>query len=354
MQSFELNLLIQQFENICNTNSETIVCEMTACFTTFLGQLIFEIHHVINVAQGERWYDQEELLQMRVGLIAKLRGKHVHQHAEILSTFCKVLGHVFDAVIEVLGRSDRLSRETFFLTELTELHDITEVGYEFDRIASERETTATNHTDVTHGISNFRYQLSELIQIGLSLSCGSQPPNILHQAIGSFVGILIVVFLAIGLPVASLFVEFSLDVFIIEELREDDKLASQKLIGEIHRSIHDTRTMSTNTVGNVLDVDRLQELAFSLLLHKDLIVQVVRVSVYEHVDVAHDHKNIQTLFQGLTRQMRLDQIQTVFLFGQVTHLFIGLPIVLSDRSQIIEGGVQMMRDMHSDVDVVIH
>ena len=68
-----------------------------------------------------------------------------------------------------------------------------------------------------------------------------------------------------------------LDVIVEEELGEDDKLATEKLEGEIDGGVGDAHAMSTDAVGNVADVDGVEVLVVARLLHKDLVVQVVVV-----------------------------------------------------------------------------
>jgi hypothetical protein len=83
-------------------------------------------------------------------------------------------------------------------------------------------------------------------------------------------------------------------------------------------------------------------LAIRTSLHKDLIVQVVVVHFGKDVNVAHDLQHIDALLESLTRQMHLGQAQAIFLLGQVSHLGVRLPVVQSNRGQIVECLVQVM------------
>ena len=49
-------------------------------------------------------------------------------------------------------------------------------------------------------------------------------------------------------------------MLIIEELGENVKFLSQKLIGEIHCSVHDSCSMGSYGIGNMADVDGIEVL----------------------------------------------------------------------------------------------
>ena len=73
-----------------------------------------------------------------------------------------------------------------------------------------------------------------------------------------------------------------------------------------------------------------------------LVVEVVEVLGHEDVDVPHDLQHVETLLQGLRRQMRLSQRQPELVLRQVTHLAVGPPVVQRHRGQVVEGRVQVV------------
>ena len=69
--------------------------------------------------------------------------------------------------------------------------------------------------------------------------------------------------------------EFSLNMLVEQELRENEELLLQILIGKVNCGVHDTNTMGSNRVGDVSNVDCIERLVCALFLDEDLIVQVV-------------------------------------------------------------------------------
>ena len=66
--------------------------------------------------------------------------------------------------------------------------------------------------------------------------------------------------------------------------------------------------MRSDRIGNVPDVDGIQVLILTIGFDENLVIQVVQVIGYKHVNVAHDFQHIQALFQGLGRQVVIDSI----------------------------------------------
>lgn len=69
--------------------------------------------------------------------------------------------------------------------------------------------------------------------------------------------------------------------------------------------------------------------------------------------ISHDFKHVDSLtilaawhnlhlLQGLAWQMHFSHLKTVFLFCQVSHFSIGLPVIQFNGSQIVESSVQIM------------
>ena len=52
--------------------------------------------------------------------------------------------------------------------------------------------------------------------------------------------------------------ETSFDVFIVQKLGKDEELLAQKLISKVHSRVHDSRTVCTDRVGNMADVNGVQ------------------------------------------------------------------------------------------------
>ena len=62
-------------------------------------------------------------------------------------------------------------------------------------------------------------------------------------------------------------------------------------------------------------------------LNKNVGMQVVVVLGDILVDVSQEEQDVYTLLQGLTREVRWNDIHSEFLFGQYPHVLVGLPIV---------------------------
>lgn len=73
-----------------------------------------------------------------------------------------------------------------------------------------------------------------------------------------------------------------------------------------------------------------------------LIVQIVVVLGYKHLNVSHDLEYVKSLLQSLTRQVRLGELQSVLLGGDVPHLTVLLPVVQGHRGEVVEGDVQVV------------
>jgi len=57
---------------------------------------------------------------------------------------------------------------------------------------------------------------------------------------------------------ADVLEEPCLDVLVVEELGEDDKLLSKELVGKVDGGVHDARAVSSDRVGDVCDVDGVE------------------------------------------------------------------------------------------------
>ena len=47
-------------------------------------------------------------------------------------------------------------------------------------------------------------------------------------------------------------------MFIVQKLGKDEELLAQKLISKVHSRVHDSRTVCTDRVGNMADVNGVQ------------------------------------------------------------------------------------------------
>lgn len=92
--------------------------------------------------------------------------------------------------------------------------------------------------------------------------------------------------------------QLGFDMLVEQELREYEKLLAQILIGEVHRRVHDANAVGSYRVGDVSNVDRVERLVGRVSLDEYLIVEVVQVAGDEHVNVAHNLKNVQALFNN--------------------------------------------------------
>ena len=61
-----------------------------------------------------------------------------------------------------------------------------------------------------------------------------------------------------------------LDVLVIHELREDEELLAQELVGEVDGGVHDACAVGADGVGHVPDVDGVEMLVVARPLNKDL------------------------------------------------------------------------------------
>ena len=59
-------------------------------------------------------------------------------------------------------------------------------------------------------------------------------------------------------------------MFIIEKLREDNKLLPEELVSEVDGGVDDSRAMCSNGVSDMSDTDGVQMLVVAGLFHKHL------------------------------------------------------------------------------------
>jgi len=64
--------------------------------------------------------------------------------------------------------------------------------------------------------------------------------------------------------------ELGLDVFVEHELREDDELFLEKLVGEVYGRVHDAGAVRADRVRHVTNVDRVEMLVVARPLHENL------------------------------------------------------------------------------------
>ena len=53
--------------------------------------------------------------------------------------------------------------------------------------------------------------------------------------------------------------------------------------------------------------------------------------------ISHDLQHVQSLLQGLTGEVGLQERQLVLLFCHVLHLAVGFPVVQCHSGQVVEG-----------------
>ena len=114
-----------------------------------------------------------------------------------------------------------------------------------------------------------------------------------------------------------------LDVLVVQELGKDEEFLAQKLISKIHGCVHNPWAVRANGVGNMTDIYSVQMFVIWCELDKNLkqkttkvsgiipkhwlltrtaqkyisnlVVEVVKISRNEHVNVSHDFQHVQTL-----------------------------------------------------------
>lgn len=70
-------------------------------------------------------------------------------------------------------------------------------------------------------------------------------------------------------------------MLVVKKLREDEELLAQELVGEINGRVDNTRPMCADRVGHVADADRVEVLTATWFLDKELVVQIVAISVLQ-------------------------------------------------------------------------
>ena len=82
-------------------------------------------------------------------------------------------------------------------------------------------------------------------------------------------------------------------------------------------------------------------------------MQVVVKLCHILVDVSQQEQNVNTLLQGLTRQVRGDNIDTEFLFSQNSHVLISFPIMWRESCHLIEDLAKVVLDLFSHIDSLL-
>ena len=76
--------------------------------------------------------------------------------------------------------------------------------------------------------------------------------------------------------------------------------------------------------------------------HEHLLVEVVKVSLDEDVNIAHDLQDVQALIQSSNGKVVFIQIQSVHLLCQVRHFTVSFPVVKCDRGQVVESPIKVV------------
>jgi len=124
--------------------------------------------------------------------------------------------------------------EIGLLGELAELGNVAEVGHELDRVRREQETARTHEANVAHGIADLGDQLAELVEVRETGRRQAQLADLAVELDGTVERVLAVELVLLLLEEANVLVETRLDVVVVEELREDDELATQELVRKVH------------------------------------------------------------------------------------------------------------------------
>lgn len=103
----------------------------------------------------------------------------------------------------------------------------------------------------------------------------------------------------------NVFDESRLDVVIIKELGKRKETPSKELVCEVDGRVHDTKTVRSDGVGNVTNIDCVQMLIRRRFLDENLVIQIVQVLGHKHMDVSHNFQNIKALFESLRWQIHV-------------------------------------------------
>ena len=95
---------------------------------------------------------------------------------------------------------------------------------------------------------------------------------------------------------SCIFCQPRLDLIIEEKLGKYGEFFPQKLVAKVNGGIHDTRSVCSDRIGNVPDVDGIEVLVLAIGFHENLVIQVVQVIGHKDVNVSHDFQDIQALF----------------------------------------------------------
>ena len=79
-------------------------------------------------------------------------------------------------------------------------------------------------------------------------------------------------------------------MIVVKKLGKGEELLSEKLVREVNGCVHNARAVRPDRVGNVADVDRVQELIVGHSLHEDLVVKVIEVPAPSAAPRQHFHK----------------------------------------------------------------
>lgn len=151
--------------------------------------------------------------------------------------------------------------------------------------------------------------------------------------------------LAVVTEVSDFGNEGALDVVVEEKLREDEELTAEELIDEVDSGVHDSSSVSSNAVGDVVNLNGVEDLCGRLPrpLDERLRVQIVRILRNEDVNVPRDLENVESLLDCRPREVDFRQCETVFLLREIPHLSVGLPVMQRKTGQIIERRIEVVR-----------
>ena len=205
------------------------------------------------------------------------------------SHLSKLLDEISNDVVKILCCLLRVCTQTLLIFSLfNETRNLLQVGNQTYSSRAIIQTTGPDHANKAQGIADFSDKLSEFVHQRRTIIKTVKFFNFLIELFCPFPGILVTKLIPTFLVKFLILQKTAANVIIKHECGKYSKLLGEKLICEIDSCIHHAGAMRSNGVGDLLDANALQVLAFCWPLNEHLRVEIVRVSGNKYMNVSHD------------------------------------------------------------------
>ena len=277
VQAGELFILLQDLEQVGDTEREAIVRNEAADVLSLAQDSLVALRHVVDVVDRQRRYNQVEQFEVLDVLLVENTIEVAHNHTQVITGLVRLREQVLDAHVEHLDSLDGLTGDSQIgrhVLKLDLLHYLRQV---LDEVGVVLETSAADHAYVTESITNVSDELAELVKVRHAAFSGAQSFDVPGNSLSALVRIHITQALLVLAIEALLLQKRIMNELVVQEFVEDVQLLDEEFVERVDYGTHDTDAVSLDGVEHLVDANSLDLFGLYSRLDERLRVQIVVV-----------------------------------------------------------------------------